>query len=448
MGPLRDPMTANETTDVPRAGDGSAEANSPIGPFDYCPKLGFREYWYPALEAKQVGRRPVRLAMLGEDLVFFRDGDDRVAALSDWCPHRGARLSLGRSEFVGTITCPYHGYTFDGTGQCVAGLIESPTSSFVPKLKARRFPTAERLGMVFVWMGETEPVALEEDLPKELLDPALTGVRFMRVKLWEANWTEPVAQGIDFHEFYLHHTRANVWRIANYRLPFFRPRVIYTGGVSIVGEGPDHVEARMAAEHRGRAFYPGLGTTWPRRAWWWVLPWDGHRGTPGVGKPLVDWDHNAELPSKIRTIIGPSIHLRWMVPVTEDETRVWTFTLAPRSRSWLGSVRQFLWYHLYRKPAILIATNEKEDLLVFKRGRLNLDRPQRLGPLDVALIHFRRHLARRSRDFQRLGGARGCLKQPPSVESGRSLRGDAPAPGADVSGRAAPAEGSRRATTS
>ncbi|HWM78232.1 MAG TPA: hypothetical protein VNS56_11690, partial [Methylomirabilota bacterium] len=66
----------------------------------------------------------------------------------------------------------------------------------------------------------------------------------------------------------------------------------------------------------------------------------------------------------------------------------------------------------YRKPSIIIATNEKEDLVVFKRERLNLERPQKLGPLDVGLIYFRRHLAQRARDYQRLGFARGALKSP------------------------------------
>jgi phenylpropionate dioxygenase-like ring-hydroxylating dioxygenase large terminal subunit len=71
-----------------------------------------------------------------------------VAALSDWCPHRGARLSLGLCESEGTVTCPYHGYVFDGTGQCVAGLIERPDSPFIGKLRTRAYPTEERMGIV------------------------------------------------------------------------------------------------------------------------------------------------------------------------------------------------------------------------------------------------------------------------------------------------------------
>jgi len=60
---------------------------SQIGPFDYCPKLGFREYWYPAVEARRVRGKPVHLTMLGDELVLFRDKTGAVVALSDWCPH-------------------------------------------------------------------------------------------------------------------------------------------------------------------------------------------------------------------------------------------------------------------------------------------------------------------------------------------------------------------------
>ncbi|MGH7341470.1 MAG: hypothetical protein ACREKH_13350, partial [Candidatus Rokuibacteriota bacterium] len=122
--------------------------------------------------------------------------------------------------------------------------------------------------------------------------------------------------------------------------------------------------------------------------------------------------HNVELPSKIRVIVGASIHLRWNVPVDEHDTRVWTFTLVRRPRTRLHAAWQALWYHAYRKPSTIVRTNEREDLVVFKRDRINLERPQKLGPLDVGLIYFRRHLAQRARDYQRLGAARGALKSP------------------------------------
>jgi phenylpropionate dioxygenase-like ring-hydroxylating dioxygenase large terminal subunit len=402
-----------------------AHGASQVGPFDYCPKLGFREYWYPAVEARRVRDKPLSLKMLGDDLVLFRDRAGTVVALSDWCPHRGARLSLGVCEFAGTVTCPYHGYVFDGTGQCVAGLIERPDSPFIGKLRARAYPTGERMGIVFVWMGETEPVPLDEDLPADLSDPELTGRRYMRVKVWEANWTEPMAQGIDFHEFYLHRG-VNIWRLFNYRLPFFRPKIAYTGGVRIASEGETWVNASWVAPHFGQGYHPGLDARWPRRVWWRRLP--GGKRYRGGQPPLPRYrgvQHNVELPSKIRVMIGASIHLRWMVPIDEHDTRVWTFTLVRRPRNALHAAWQALWYHAYRKPAVLIATNEQEDLVVFKRERLNLDRPQKLGPLDVGLIYFRRHLAQRARDYQRLGFARGALKPLPRRAPGGTRVADA-----------------------
>ncbi len=405
-----------------------AHGASPIGPFDYCPKLGFREYWYPGIEARRVRGRPVHLKMLGDDLVLFRDKAGRVVALSDWCPHRGARLSLGVCEFNGTVTCPYHGYVFDGTGQCVAGLIERPDSTFVGKLRAPAYPTQERMGIVFVWMGQTEPVPLDEDVPAELSDPELTGRRYMRVKVWEANWTEPMAQGIDFHEFYLHR-RVNIWRLFNYRLGVFRPKFVHTGGVKITSEGETWVNASWVEPHFGQAYYPTLDARWPRHVWWRRLP--GGVGYRGGDPPLPRYrgvQHNVELPSKIRVMIGASIHLRWNVPVTEHDTRVWTFTVVRKPKHALHAAWQLLWYHAYRKPAVLIATNEKEDLVVFKRERLNLEKPQKLGPLDVGLIYFRRHLAQRARDYQRLGAARGALKPLPRRAGERQRPEDVPRP--------------------
>ena len=93
----------------------------------------------------------------------------------------------------------------------------------------------------------------------------------MRVKVWEANWVEPMAQGIDFHEFYLHRG-VNVWRLFNYRLPFFRPKVAYTGGVKITSEGDTWVNAAWAAPHFGQGYHPGVDAKWPRRVWWRRLP--------------------------------------------------------------------------------------------------------------------------------------------------------------------------------
>ena len=93
------------------------------------PAQGLREYRYPALPARAVGwRRPVGLRLLGTDLVFFRDTHGEVQALWDYCPHRGVYLSLGKCVWRGYLSCPYHGATFNGTGECVEFITEGPGS--------------------------------------------------------------------------------------------------------------------------------------------------------------------------------------------------------------------------------------------------------------------------------------------------------------------------------
>lgn len=386
-----------------------ARGASQVGPFDYCPRMGFREYWYPAIKARRVGaKKPVRVKMLGEEIVLFRGKDHQVVALTDWCPHRGARLSNGLCDFPGTITCPYHGYVFDDTGQCVAGLIEAVESPLAPKMRAKCYPTAESNGLVFVWMGQTPPVPLAEDLPWEFKDPSLHATRYTRVKMWETNWTEPIWQGIDYHEFYLHRW-FKWWYLINYKQPFFRPKPVVTNGVRIVEEGDNFVTCTQERVEYGQKEYPGLGK-WPRHVWWRILkPLKGGQGRFGS-------NHNVQLPTIVRVPLGTASHMRWGVPVDDWETRMWTFTVTERPKTVVGQIWQDLWYWLYRRGYGVIRINEKEDFPIFAKGQINADIPQKLGILDLGVIYFRRHLARRSRDFKRLGGAWGCLKQPPDPD--------------------------------
>ena len=256
------------------------------------PRVGFREYWYPCVWSKEVGRKPKNIKMLGEELVLFRGKKGNVVALNEWCPHRGARLSRGFCEFEGTVTCPYHGYTFDETGTCVAGLIESTDSPLVGKMRTKVYPTAEWNDIVLVWMGETDPVPFEEDLPYEFSDSTLTGRKYTRVKMWETNWTEPMNQGIDYHEFYLHRG-LNFWRFVDWRFPFWRPKSVSTGGTEIVSEGEDNFWVKTAEAKFGHAEYPGLGK-WPRKTWWRKLP---SPKTPNAGMIATATGEKAGLPT-------------------------------------------------------------------------------------------------------------------------------------------------------
>lgn len=147
----------------------------------------------PVISVRKVPkRRPVGVKLLGDDLCVFR-GANRIAVISNWRPHRGASLAGGNCHFAGTVSCPYHGWTFDETGTVRAVLAEGPgeLSTIPGKVSVKTYPSFVRHGVVFAWMGEGQPTDPERDLPPELFDGSLinttrrsgkrTGVRRSRI---------------------------------------------------------------------------------------------------------------------------------------------------------------------------------------------------------------------------------------------------------------------------
>ena len=112
-----------------------------------------RCYWIPALMSSELERdgAPVRLMLLGEKLIAFRDSDGRVGVMDHRCPHRCASLFLGRNEARG-LRCIYHGWKFDVAGNCV-DMPSIPPPGFMQKVKAKAYKVIERAGLVWVYMG-------------------------------------------------------------------------------------------------------------------------------------------------------------------------------------------------------------------------------------------------------------------------------------------------------
>lgn len=111
-----------------------------------------RNAWYMASWSHEIGDALFKRRLLGEPMLLFRKRDGSVAAMVDRCPHRFAPLSMGTRD-GDTVTCAYHGLTFDAAGACV----RNPFSESLPKgAQVRTFPTAERDGIVWFWAGEAE----------------------------------------------------------------------------------------------------------------------------------------------------------------------------------------------------------------------------------------------------------------------------------------------------
>src|SRR5437588_8171278 len=130
------------------------EAVCRVGPGTPMGQL-MREYWVPALlssELPQPDSDPVRVMLLGEQLIAFRDSNGKPALIQNHCPHRGASLFFGRNEEAG-LRCVYHGWKFDVQGNCVDMPNEPAESDFRTKVKAVAYPTQERNGIVWTYMG-------------------------------------------------------------------------------------------------------------------------------------------------------------------------------------------------------------------------------------------------------------------------------------------------------
>jgi phenylpropionate dioxygenase-like ring-hydroxylating dioxygenase large terminal subunit len=114
-----------------------------------------RQYWIPGMLSSELPSpdcAPVRVLLLGEPLIAWRDSDGRVGMMQNSCPHRGASLFYGRNE-EGGLRCIYHGWKFDVEGNCLDMLSEPDESNFAGKVKAIAYPCVERNGAVWTYMG-------------------------------------------------------------------------------------------------------------------------------------------------------------------------------------------------------------------------------------------------------------------------------------------------------
>src|SRR5947208_10186817 len=114
------------------------------------PSVYLRNSWYVAAWDREVSRRPLARTYLDEPVVLFRKEDGTPVALQDRCCHRYLPLSRGKLE-ADRLRCGYHGLLFDADGKCV----EIPGQANIPpQAKVRAFPTQERVGWIWIWMGD------------------------------------------------------------------------------------------------------------------------------------------------------------------------------------------------------------------------------------------------------------------------------------------------------
>ncbi len=205
----------------------------------------FRQYWIPALLAEELPADdcpPVRVKLLSERLIAIRDSAGRYGLMDEFCAHRGVSLWFGRNEESG-LRCPYHGWKYDVTGQCIEipSEPENRHDSLCAKIKLKSYPLVRIGAVLWTYMGDPETT------------PALPEWEFVRVpdsqsytsKRWqECNWLQALEGGIDSsHVSWLHATglrddplfrgaRGNKYNLADMR-PFFE--VVESDGGLFIG---------------------------------------------------------------------------------------------------------------------------------------------------------------------------------------------------------------------
>jgi phenylpropionate dioxygenase-like ring-hydroxylating dioxygenase large terminal subunit len=179
---------------------------------DYLTRVGpgtpmgalFRRYWLPVLLAEELPEpdyAPVRVKLLGERLIAFRDTRGRLGLLSEFCAHRGVSLWFGRNEEAG-LRCPYHGWKYDVTGQCVDVPSEPAGNGFCARIRLTSYPLIERAGVLWAYLG---PAALTPPEPAYDFTRVAPAQRYISKRLQACNYLQAMEGAVDsIHSGFLH----------------------------------------------------------------------------------------------------------------------------------------------------------------------------------------------------------------------------------------------------
>jgi phenylpropionate dioxygenase-like ring-hydroxylating dioxygenase large terminal subunit len=186
-------VTESENQSLTRVGPGTLMGNL------------MRQYWIPALHSADLPAKdgaPLRVRLLCENLVAFRNTGGRIGLIDHVCPHRCASLFFGRNEENG-LRCLYHGWKFDVDGRCVEVPNEPPGSKFNEQIRAAAYPCIEKNGIVWTYMGpdRDNPPPLPEP-GWAMVEPGRRGaLRYQRA----CNWLQAMEGDFDSsHLSFLH----------------------------------------------------------------------------------------------------------------------------------------------------------------------------------------------------------------------------------------------------
>ncbi len=183
----------------------SSEPDTPMGNYLRC-------HWHPVALSEEVAKpdcAPIRLKVMGEDLLLFRDSKGKTGLIEPFCAHRGADLYFGRNEECG-IRCIYHGWKYDIHGNCIDMPNVPKDAAYHGKIKIKAYPTQEFADMVWAYMGPPDIQPFEvPQLEAGLVPPSH---RYVTKRLVECNWTHSMEGALDTAHFSFLHMPAPAFR--------------------------------------------------------------------------------------------------------------------------------------------------------------------------------------------------------------------------------------------
>ncbi|VVE13046.1 (2Fe-2S)-binding protein [Pandoraea communis] len=156
----------------------------------------FRRFWIPFLLPEELAAdgAPVRVRLLGENLIAFRDTEGKLGLLDRYCPHRRVDLFFGRNEQCG-LRCPYHGWKFDTDGTIVEMPAEPENSQMLQDTRIKHYPVIEWGGVIWAYMGDPAHKPAQPPLMEWATVPSTH--RYISKRLQRTNYAQGVEGGID-----------------------------------------------------------------------------------------------------------------------------------------------------------------------------------------------------------------------------------------------------------
>jgi phthalate 4,5-dioxygenase len=353
----------------------------------------FRRFWLPLTLSEQLPEPdgdPVRLRLLGEDMVAFRDSNGQVGVVDAFCPHRRAPMFFGRNEECG-LRCVYHGWKFDVNGACVDMPSEPAESDFKDKVRLKAYPTREFGDTVWVYMGPGEP----PELPH--MEWATVPSAHRRLAMWivECNWLQVLEGNVDTaHVSFLHS--------ANDGIPGVREEALEDRAPQLqVIENP--VGFAYAGRRKRR-----IDDQYYWRVTQFLLP--TYTLIPGPGWPracvgVVPIDDNHCI--RFQVSYNPEAPIAHEPPFTARETGEFRFADGKTIDIWLPTENHANRYGLDRDMQRRVNFSgiqgiETQDRAMTEGMGYVCDRSEEhLGTSDLAVIAMRRVLERRAQDLQK-----------------------------------------------